>query len=197
MAPDGGGSPGRGSPASGARGSGPWPASALDRSQARHHPPGLQSVDRQPVRPRLGWRPPPANRYPRSHPNRPEPGSRSRRRLRRSTARRCSRLAPGCTAGAGAAPRFAFPQGSNCSSQVCRSSALLKSSRARASSSNCGRLRASIRELVGTSSDPQRRSSWRRARALASRRRPYSRPSSRPSSLPSSRPSCLPSCRMS
>jgi len=104
---DGGGSPGRGSPASGARGRWPWPASALDQSPARHHPPGLQSVDRRPVQPRLSWRSPLANRYPRNHPNRPEPGSRSRRLLRRSTASRCNRLSPGCPAGAGAAPRSA------------------------------------------------------------------------------------------
>ena len=87
-------------PASGARESGPWPASAPDQSPERHRPTGLPSVDRRPVQPRLGWRSPPANRYPGSHPNRPEPGSCSRRLLRRSTARRCSRLAPGCAAGA-------------------------------------------------------------------------------------------------
>jgi hypothetical protein len=79
-----------GSPASGARGRWPWPASAPDQSPAGHHPPGLPSVDRRPVRPRLGWRSPPADRYPRNHPKRRGPGSRSRR-LRRSTARRCNR----------------------------------------------------------------------------------------------------------
>ena len=51
MVADTGGSPGRGSPASGARGSGPWPGSAPDQSPARHHPPGLPSVDRRPVPP--------------------------------------------------------------------------------------------------------------------------------------------------
>ena len=87
-------------------GSGPWPGSAPDRSPARHHPPGLPSVDRRPVRPRLCRRPP-ADRYPGSQPNHPEPGSCSRRLLRRSTARRCNRWARGCRAGAGAAPRSA------------------------------------------------------------------------------------------
>jgi hypothetical protein len=70
-----------------------------DGSPARLQPQGLQPVDRRPVQPRLGWRPPPADRYPRTHPNSPEPWSLSPRLLRKSTARRCSRLAPGCLSG--------------------------------------------------------------------------------------------------